>query len=162
MNHRTAAPRPEPGGSVCAGPGREQMAPESADFSALAEHSPLTHPHFLLSRAHPSCAPPVQIHPQPWAGMENALADRALGSLEWDTSPIVSRKPLHLKDKFIPTSEDPKHVLDSRPTTASRFPCPAVQIQPCQGSALAKVLLMVEGLCRVRSWCCKSRCFPSA
>lgn len=59
------------------GPLREQMAPESADFSALAEHSSgpaLTHPHFLLSRAHPSRVLPLQTHLQPWAGMENTLA----------------------------------------------------------------------------------------
>lgn len=108
------------------------------------------HPHCLLCRAHPSWALPLQSHPQPRAGMENVLHTELWRHWRGIPAPLCPGRHFTQGTTSSLLPEDPKHILDSRPTTGSWFPHPALQIQPCQGSALAEVLLLVEGLCRVR------------
>ena len=143
---------------------REQMAPESADFSALAAHTrrplPVPSPRCLLSRAHLLVAR-VFFSPRP-SPARGRDGEQVWG---WGTNLWGHRSglpaPLHPGNCFPPGTaspllrKDPRHILGSRPTGGSWFPLLTLETQPSWGSALPEVLPVVGGLCRGRQWGCR-------
>lgn len=95
------------GESVCAGHRREQMAPETADFRALAE--PCLSPPSLLALPGTSLVGSSPPEPPPAPGRDGErVAHRALEALEGDTSPTVPRKTFHSRDNIIPSPRGPQ------------------------------------------------------
>lgn len=133
---------------------REQMALESADFSALAELKhrplPLPSPRHSLSQAH--LTPPVRFSPCPAPGRDGeqvGVGVPTTGVTGAGCQPHCAQGTASLLAQHL--RKDPKCILGSRPTRGWWFPLPALETQPSRGSVLPEVLPVVGGCAGVGS-----------